>query len=199
MNLIPLGCINSPHGLKGELNVHSYSLDPKIFFSLSLCYLKSPYQRSFSYRIPLFSSYSYKIMRRFFKGRKLVIKLVGIDDRTQASNMRGLEICVPRKFFPELPFGEYYWVDLVGCAFYGDLDGCPTYIGLVKEILDNGAHVLLKIVSENSKLADNLYKSSSKSKNQKDYSEILVPFVSTYITSVDIVSRRIDSNWSVYY
>ncbi len=196
MCLVAIGKVQFPHGLRGWLNVRSYSSDSNILPSIAECFLCFPMTKEIGFFPRSISPSSYKVERVISKYNKFLIKFIGIDDRNHALAFKGSEICISRKNFPDLPDGEYYWIDLIGCDFYGEEHGNTIYIGLVKEVFDNGAHPLLRIVSNYPKELDRL---NLKIERKEMVFEILVPFVSAYITSVDTGLRKIYSNWSIYF
>lgn len=125
-------------------------------------------------------------------GSTVVAQLAGIDDRDQAEALKGMAVCAPRSAFPAPDEDEYYWVDLIGCALYGDDDGTPVLLGIVDEVLDNGAHAVLKILRQAPGPAGGLQPLLDAKGRQV---EMLVPFVHAHIRAVDLQGRRIDSDW----
>lgn len=83
---------------------------------------------------------------------------------------KGATLSVRRSVFPPLDDDEYYWSDLVGCKVF-DLAG--RELGTVTAVLDLGADPLLQVGSG-----------------------LLVPFIETYVQSVDTAGRRIVVDWS---
>lgn len=103
----------------------------------------------------------------------LVATVSGIDVKELADALRGCEVAVSRADFPPAESGEYYWVDLVGCAVVTP-DGVP--LGVVEAVDDHGAHPLLRLRAE-------------------DGRERLIPFVDAHVPEVDVVGRRIVADW----
>ena len=68
--------------------------------------------------------------------------------------------------------GEYYWIDLIGCAVRGQNDAA---LGSVSALDDHGAHPILIVVDGER--------------------ERLVPFVGDYIVAVDLDARLIRVDW----
>jgi 16S rRNA processing protein RimM len=67
-------------------------------------------------------------------------------------------------------------------------------LGVVHEVVDNGAHALLKVHRQQAQeAAEPLALLDAKGKPQ----EILVPFVAAHVQHVDIAARRIDTDWPV--
>ncbi len=180
-DLICLGQIIAAYGIKGWVKIKSYSLRSHVLLSTTEWWLTNN-NISKTYLPVLYKVFSVKK-----SGKILIANLENVLDRNQAHKLRGLNIQVSRCYFPKLPSNEYYLVDLIGCAFYGNVKNSSNiYIGLVQEILDNSSNILLKIICQ-----------KSSKQNRKGITEILVPFVKTYIYSVDLTNRRIESNWFV--
>ena len=118
-------------------------------------------------------------------------QLQGITDRDQAEALRGHSVQAPRGSFPAPEEDEYYWVDLIGCALYSSANGEPALIGVVGEVLDNGAHAVLKVSLQ--KVGADGPEPILDAKGRP--AEMLVPFVRAHIHAVDLAARRIDSDW----
>ena len=123
------------------------------------------------------------------QGSTVVADLEGIGDRDIAESMRGYTVHVSRKDFPAAQGDEYYWVDLVGCMVYGD----SALIGVVAEVIDNGAHALLRVLrmTTTDSRSEPTFILDEKGRQQ----DVLVPFVAAHVQHVDIAARRIDTDW----
>ena len=83
------------------------------------------------------------------RGRTVVAKLRGIDDRDQARALVGAEITVPRTDLPPCDAGEYYWADLEGlrvCTLAGE------ELGLIDGLFSTGAHDIIVVEGERQRL-----------------------------------------------
>ncbi len=98
-----------------------------------------------------------------------LVKLEGVDDRTQAEQLRGEAILVPRAALAPLADGEFLADDLVGCAI---VDG-PAPVGTVRGVLVLPAADALEVEDERGR-------------------RLLVPLVGDAVRSVDLRARRID-------
>ena len=117
------------------------------------------------------------IERARVHGATIVAKPEGSEDRDSAQALKGLEILVSRADFPSAPAGEYYWVDLVGCAVT-NREGAS--LGTVRAVEDYGAHPLLLT-------------------REPDGRDRMIPFVGDFIVAVDIAARRIVVDWQPDY
>lgn len=108
------------------------------------------------------------------QGRGLVALLPGISTREQAEALIGSEIWVERAALPKpKKNGEYYWVDLEGCAVRS-VEGVT--FGAVSHLFDTGANAVMSV------------KDGPK--------ERLVPFIhGDVVKSVDLEARQIVVDW----
>lgn len=195
-NLIELGHIVSAYGLAGWVKIHPYSAQTQVLLKAKSWWLKAPApvlgKAGASAR-----SRPCKVLTCRPQGASLVARLDGLSDRDQAEAMKGYTIWVPRADFPPPDSDEYYWVDLIGCQLFGeDRDGQSRLIGEVVDVIDNGAHAVLcverAILDPGGALIPQ--------KDAKGHSiEVLVPFVSAHVQSVDITHKRLESNWPVEF
>jgi 16S rRNA processing protein RimM len=125
-----------------------------------------------------------------------VAELSAVADRDHAEAMKGHTVWVPRADFPSAEDDEYYWVDLIDCQLYGELEGRPALIGKVIDVVDNGAHALLRVARATMAPGGELVLMQ----NDKGRSIVVrVPFVSAHVHTVDIANKRLESNWPVEF
>jgi 16S rRNA processing protein RimM len=138
-------------------------------------------------------------------GGTLVASWSGLSDRDQADAWRNWSVWLPRSAFPKTSDDEFYWVDLVGCDVTAE---GGVVLGKVAEVLDNGAHAILRVQryaapgSEPVDVgSDNPVQGAESDPWQRDakgrIQEVLVPFVEAFVGTVDIAARRIDTTWPV--
>jgi len=106
----------------------------------------------------------------------LQVQLAGVHDRTQAEQLAGTLIGVPRDVLPPPAPGEYYWDDLVGLDAYSPAGEC---LGKIADIRATTAHALLSIIDEQG----------------GKRVEHLVPLVSERLVKVDLDARRATVDW----
>ncbi len=70
-------------------------------------------------------------------GRRLIIKLGGVDTREAAAALAGCPLGLPRGAAPHLPEGHYYHYDILGLAV---VDAEGRDLGRVAEIVSTGAN-----------------------------------------------------------
>ena len=177
-------------GIKGWFKVLSHSSSPQAMFSAKTWFLQP------SERGPRAFAGAVLLPIRQVKDHSdtVVAWAEGIDDRSAAEALRGARIFIPRSSFPATTEDEYYWVDLIGCQVFSE----GKKMGIVQEVLDNGAHAILRVerfvVSPDLPTdsdADPIPMLDAKGRPQ----EVLVPFVATHVQDVDILKRRIETDW----
>lgn len=101
-----------------------------------------------------------------------VLKFAGVDSIDAADRFRRADVWVPRAERAELPPGEWFLTDLVGCAVVDATSG--TVLGEVAGWQQYGGPPLLEVTVSGR--------------------EVLVPFVPEICPEVDLESRRIRVN-----
>ncbi|MBK9738715.1 MAG: ribosome maturation factor RimM [Actinobacteria bacterium] len=110
------------------------------------------------------------VERTHWHSGRLLVTFAGIADRSEAESLRGLLLHVERAEdeTPDDP-DEYYDSTLTGCVVVRD-DG--TVVGLVDEVVHLPSQDMLVVHTD-------------------DEREVMVPFVSAIVVSVDVATRRI--------
>ena len=81
---------------------------------------------------------------RYQKDRP-VLKLEGVDDRNRAEEIRGMEVSIYASELEELPEGEHYVRDLIGCRVIDVTDG--REVGILKDVIQNTAQSILEVTT----------------------------------------------------
>ena len=113
-------------------------------------------------------------------GDGLVAHSRSIADRNASELLKGARICVPRSAFPPPEEGEFYWVDLIGCAV-SNREGVA--LGTVRDLLATGPQTTLVLEAQ---------------EDDKTV-ERLIPFVAAFIDEVDAAGKRIIADWQPDY
>jgi 16S rRNA processing protein RimM len=197
-DLIELGRIVSAYGVKGWVKVQPHSAQAEVLRAAPVWWLCSPAPppvKGTQVAAVAAAMRAYPVKQVRPQGASVVACLTGIDDRDIAEAMRGYTVHVSRKDFPAARTDEFYWVDLVGCMVFGPSDHASDLImyGQVSEVVDNGAHALLRVNLLEQKATDSVPLSVLDAKGKPV--DILIPFVSVHVPHVDIVARRIETNW----
>jgi len=164
---LEIGEIVSAQGLNGEVRVYPDSDFPERFEKPGKRWLLRSGQTE-PQPIELLSG-------RYIPHKGIyVVKLAGVNDRTQAEALQGCKLMVPQSDRPNLEEDEFHVLDLIGLEVFNQLTG--ESIGVVEDIATAGNDVL--IVSPVS--------SMTKKK------QILIPFVKAIVPVVDLENRRIE-------
>lgn len=110
-DMVEIGFVARPHGVRGELRVATHDPDSTILLEVDALQLGDA---------------TYELARaKAIGGARayFLIKLRGVDDREAADALRGCAICVTRDALPLLE-GEFLLADLVGCLVFRE-DGAP--------------------------------------------------------------------------
>lgn len=180
-DLIEVGHVVEAYGVRGGLKVQPYSTQPDTLLAAKVWWLRKGKETRRA-----------TVVEAKRHGATVAATWAGVADRDQAHAWRGWSVLVPRSDFPAPAEGEFYWVDLIGCQLLGlgSEGGSKIVLGNVAEVIDNGAHAILRVervVPEDT--TQPLLDAKGKVK------EILVPFVDAFIRSVDITAKSIDSDW----
>ncbi|ADH85869.1 ribosome maturation factor RimM [Desulfurivibrio alkaliphilus] len=134
--LVEIGRIVKPQGVKGELKVLPLAGAPLDFSGLEELFLLPA-----SGGPPL----AYPLLAVRSQGGALVIRLAGVDDRNQAEALRDRVVALAAGELPPLAPDDIYWHQLAGLAAY-TAEG--RKVGLVTDFMLTAAHPLLVIVDE---------------------------------------------------
>ena len=130
-DLILLGVLGAPHGVRGEMRLKSYTEDP-----LAIADYKPLTDEAGARPFKILSA-------RLVKDDMLVVRLEGVADRDKAAALTNTRLYAPRDLLPPVEDeDEFYQADLIGLkveATNGEA------IGTVLAVLDFGAGDILEI------------------------------------------------------
>jgi 16S rRNA processing protein RimM len=135
---VALGRIVGAHGLRGQLRVRYFGGEPDHLTQNSAVWVAE------SEDDPAAVSYEVAEVGAGRRGQ-VRMALVGVEDRDSAERLRGKLVIVEAAQLSELPEGEYYSYQLVGCRVEGE-DG--REIGTVREVWSTGAPDVLVVEDE---------------------------------------------------
>jgi 16S rRNA processing protein RimM len=145
-DLVLVGHVRKPHGVRGEVLIEVLSDDPDRFGPGAELIAIGP---AFERRV-------LKIVSARPHRGGLLIVFEGLEDRDEVATLRGTELMVEAEAVRDAPEGSYYYFDLVGrpCrdAKAGDL-GVVVAVredggGLLLEVRDHSRTVLVPFVRE---------------------------------------------------
>ncbi len=159
--LVPVGRIVGLHGVDGGVKIESWTEPRAAIFNYRPWLLKLDGKE--------FSVAASALVR----SERIVARLEGIADRDQAAALMAAEIFVQRHQLPELPAGEYYWVDLEGLEVSNQQD---QPLGRVQRLFDTGANAVM-VVHDGQR-------------------ERLIPYVTgQYVLAVDLAAGTVRVDW----
>lgn len=159
MSLLAIARILRAHGVRGELRVRPYSQDSTALRSGSAVVLRGPDG----------AESRTGVLRSRPNKNELIVAFKNVPDRNAADLLRGFEVLIEQSQLPEAEAGSFYAYQLVGCRV---IDGDTAQsVGTVTAVVDNPAHDLLQVQSENG--------------------EWLMPFVEDFVQDIDIDKRTI--------
>jgi 16S rRNA processing protein RimM len=132
---IIVGKIGAPYGVKGWVKINSFTQVATDIFDYA------PWQLNGNGS----SNQEIKIDQWRQQGKNLVAKLVGIETRDDAEQIKNAEISVPTSVLPELD-DDFYWKDLIGMQVVTD----KGYdLGTVKDMFETGANDVMLVKAKN--------------------------------------------------
>jgi 16S rRNA processing protein RimM len=132
-DLVLLGRITKPHGIRGEVKVYPYSGEPEEFVHYSAILLGSDGD------LP---PVAYRIERARVQKNIALLKLEGCDTRNDAEKLVRLQVFVHEDDLPELEENEFYLRDLEGKQVVTDTG---QVLGRLTGILSNSGQDLARI------------------------------------------------------
>ena len=168
-NLVVVGRISAAYGIKGWVKIRSFT---------------QPMDNIFTYlpwRIKLGGRWKELQVDNFrSQGKGLVVHFDGVDDRTEAEKLNGIDIYVRQDQFSALEKNEFYWHQLQGLNVYSTFGAERVLLGVMSEFLETGANDVLVVKPVDGSL---------------DQRERLIPYVDMYLDKVDPDAGEILVDW----
>lgn len=166
-DMIAVGHVSAPHGIKGWVWVHALTDPASNIFGYRPWYLKA----GDGFR-------KVKVVEWREQGKGVVALLDIATDRNVAEALRNQEIWVPKSALPELEEGDYYWSDLVDLEVRTE---AGQLLGIVHSLMETGSNDVL-VVQGNAESIDR--------------NERLIPWLpGQVVKNVDLVGRVITVDW----
>lgn len=131
--LMCVGQITKPHGVRGEVKVFSLTDSLERFKSLKRAYIDGK---------------EIKITSVKLQSDRAILKIEGIDTMDEADNYRNKYIEVKREDAIKLPKDSYYIADLIDCQVF-DTEG--ESLGRVYDVIETGSNDVYWVKDENNK------------------------------------------------
>lgn len=165
-DIVVLGKIVAPYGLRGAVKIHPFADDPQAWAKLSHWWLGRDGESPELWRRTT-------VLRCKAHGETLVAELECLADRNAAEAMHGVLVGVPRAVLPPAAKDEYYWADLVGLEV---TNSGGVSLGRVLGLIETPANTVLRV-------------------GDGERAEQLLPFVAAVVLDVDLVAKTVRVDW----
>lgn len=159
-----MGRIAAPFGVAGWLRIQTYTAGVASLLSYRVWWIGGGTEWR-----------EHEVEKARVRGRTLLAKLTGCEDRDAAARLRGAAVAVPREALPQTAANEWYWADLIGLRV-ANIAG--EELGRVVRILQTGSNDVLVVDDER---------------------ERLIPFIEEVVRDVDLAGGVIRVDWSADY
>ena len=153
---VAVGRITHAHGVKGEVAVLVLTQVPERFEPGSRLFLDEGGARSLT------------VSGARPHRQRLLVRFEEVADRDAAESLQGSYLFVPASSAPELPDGEFWAHDLIGCEVVTE---AGRSLGLVREVIHTPANDVWAA--------------------EGDDGEVLIPALKEVVASVDLTARRV--------
>ena len=166
---LAVGRILRPHGLRGEVRVEIHTDYPERFALFEHVYLAPARTNPGPSGLQSAASGTlYGLESHRFHSKWVLLKLAGIDDRTQAETLRGLWVWIAPEQAAPLDEGEVYLHDMLDLEVVTD-EG--EVLGQIQQIIETGANTVYVVRGLRG--------------------EILIPDTSEVILGVDLEAQQV--------
>lgn len=132
--IVVLGRLTDPYGIRGWIRVHPYGDDPLAWRAMSAWWIGKeggPWREVGLQGLKL-------------HGDGVVALLDGVADRTRAEALSGMLVGAPREALPATGEDEYYWADLIGLEV---VNAAGERLGQVAGLIETGANDVLRVAA----------------------------------------------------
>jgi 16S rRNA processing protein RimM len=133
-----IGKVAKPHGLRGQVKIHSFASSYESFSAGRTVYLSQGQEMK-----------ALLISEVKMHTHSLLLHFQGLDNRLQAEAICGSSLYLKERDLQALPEGEYYWYQLIGSRVYNDQG---RFLGIMEEIFSTPAHDIWVIRSDQKEL-----------------------------------------------
>ncbi|MCH4166643.1 MAG: ribosome maturation factor RimM [Megasphaera sp.] len=133
LELFTIGQIVAPHGVRGDVRIYPDTDFPERFLHMKYGYIDGK---------------KYEVEHARFHKRVVLMKFVGIDDRTAAEQIIRKEFQVTRDELVPLKEGQHYVFDIIGMSVY-DTEG--NKLGVLTDIMKTGSNDVYTVTDSDGK------------------------------------------------
>ena len=167
-DIVVLGKIVAPYGLRGAVKVHPFADDPLVWAKLLHWWVGQEGLAPELWRPT-------RLIKCKAHGDVLIAELECLADRNASEAAHGVLVGVPRAELPAAAKDEYYWGDLIGLDVVNTRD---QSLGCVLGLIETSANDVLRVGDDENK-------------------ERLLPFVAAVVLDVDLTARIIRVDWEM--
>lgn len=124
-DLLEIGVIVAPHGLKGEVSLVPWCDDYSVFSLIDSLFDKN--------------SNKISVLSVRYKKNNVILGLDCCSNRNEAEKLRGKIMSVRRSDLPPLEQGTYYIADILGAQV---TSSCGVNIGTIDDFIETGANLV---------------------------------------------------------
>ncbi|UCD66556.1 MAG: 16S rRNA processing protein RimM [Deltaproteobacteria bacterium] len=132
-DLVMIGEITKPHGIRGEVKVYSYSEKPENFKHYKNVVLQEPTESG---------TKIYEVIKSRVQGKLVILQLESVATREAAEALQGSKVWLSKDDFPKLDSDEYYWHQLEGLLV---LTEAGQELGRVSKLFSTSAHDIMVV------------------------------------------------------
>ena len=132
-DLVLIGEISKPHGIRGEVKVYPFSEKPENFKHYNNVFLQEPAESG---------TKIYKVVKSRVQGKLVILQLESVVSREAAEALQGSKIWLERSDFPKLDTDEYYWHQLEGLLVITE---SGQKLGKVSKLFSTSAHDVMVV------------------------------------------------------
>ena len=176
---IIIGRVGSAAGLRGEFRVNLYAAgSANLKEGKNLLFRRSEYSAKGSdnpddtgNKAGASGEFTALCKSVRYQKDKPVIRVEGIEDRNAAESVRGMEIFIDESELDELPEGEHYVRNLIGCTVRDIASGSD--VGTLTDVIQNTTQSVLEVRTADGKT-------------------VLIPAVDAFMRNIDEEERLIE-------
>ena len=165
-DIVVLGKIVGPYGLRGAVKVHPFADDPLAWAKLPNWWVGQEGLAPELWR-------QTRLLKCIVHGDLLIAELECLPDRNASEAAHGVLVGVPRAALPPAGKNEYYWADLIGLDVVNTRD---VLLGQILGLIETPANDVVRV-------------------GDGGKTEQLLPFVAAVILDVDMVARKVRVDW----
>lgn len=134
---LDIGKIIGAHGIRGEIKLFPYTDDLRRFSSLKSSFFSRKENITSPEKGPIEVEYAR------VHNDVVIVKFIGVDDRTDAEKLKGVFVSVSRKDAIALNPDEYYIADMIGLEVKDNNLGT---LGKVYDVYETGSNFIIEVI-----------------------------------------------------